>query len=85
MTLGKRLSFLRQSNNLTQSELSSRTFISRSRLSLYETDKREPDLQTLKQLAKFYHVTTDFLLGHEVTCDNEQLQTAYDISHNEQK
>lgn len=79
MTLGKRLSFLRQSNNLTQSELSARTFISRSRLSLYETDKREPDLQTLKQLAAFYQVTTDFLLGHEAASDNERLQTAYDI------
>lgn len=80
MTLGQRLSLLRQNENLTQGELSKLTFISRSRLSLYETDKREPDLQTLKQLASFYRVTTDYLLGHEQTSkENAISQEAYDI------
>lgn len=65
MSLGKRLAFLRRNRKLTQSELASRTFISRSRLALYETDRREPDLQTLKQLANFYDVTTDYLLENE--------------------
>lgn len=80
MTLGKRLAFLRQSRDLTQSELAALTFISRSRLALYETDKRAPDLQTLKQLAKFYDVTTDYLLENDTEIlSNDAAKKAYDI------
>lgn len=63
MTFGERLADLRTEKKLTQTELANQTSISRSRLSLYETDKREPDLQTLVQLANFFDVSTDYLLG----------------------
>lgn len=63
MTFGKRLASLREGKKLTQIELANLTSISRSRLSLYETDKREPDLQTVKQLANFFGITVDELLG----------------------
>jgi len=67
MSLGERLAALRESRTLTQKELAQLTKISRSRLSLYETDKREPDLQTLKQLADFFNVTIDYLVGRNTT------------------
>jgi transcriptional regulator with XRE-family HTH domain len=63
MTFGKRLSVLREQKKITQSELAKLTDISRSRLSLYETNKREPDFETLKQLSDFFNVSTDYLLG----------------------
>ena len=63
MTLGERLARLRKEKKLTQMELANQASISRSRLSLYETDRREPDLQTLIQLANFFGVSTDYLLG----------------------
>lgn len=63
MTFGKRLSVLREQKKITQSELAKLTDISRSRLSLYETNKREPDFDTLKQLSDFFNVSTDYLLG----------------------
>ena len=63
MNLGERLATLREGKSLTQNELAQLTKISRSRLSLYETNKREPDLETIKQIANFFEVTTDYLLG----------------------
>lgn len=65
MTFGERLAQLREEKNLTQKELAALTSISRSRLSLYEIDKREPDNSTLILLADFFNVTVDYLLGRE--------------------
>ncbi len=76
MTFGERLAYLRESQKLTQVELANLTLISRSRLSLYETDKREPDLQTVKQLADFFGVTTDYLLGRLDNSPVHALSTA---------
>ena len=67
MSFGERLAALREGKTLTQNELAQLTKISRSRLSLYETNKREPDLQTTKQLADFFNVTIDFLVGRDNT------------------
>lgn len=64
MTFGERLAMLREAKKITQVELAELTKISRSRISLYEIDKREPDIETIKQLADFFGVTTDYLLGH---------------------
>jgi transcriptional regulator with XRE-family HTH domain len=63
MSLGKRIATLRAKKKLTQNELADLTGISRSRLSLYEIDKREPDADTIKQIAVFFGITTDYLLG----------------------
>ena len=65
MTLGERLAQLREEKRLTQKDLAALTSISRSRLSLYEIDKREPDNTTLIALADFFNVTVDYLLGRE--------------------
>ncbi len=37
--------------------------MTQQRISAYEKGKREPDIETIKQLANFFGVTTDFLLG----------------------
>ena len=48
---------------MTQDTLSKELKISRASLALYETDKRNPDNDTLKCFASYFNVTTDFLLG----------------------
>lgn len=75
MSFGERLSFLRENKKLTQNELAEATNISRSRLSLYEIDKREPDIDTIKQLANFFNVTTDYLLGQTDDPQSQKIQT----------
>lgn len=77
MTFGKRIAMLREHRNLTQAELATLTNISRSRLSLYETDKREPDFDTLSRLSDFFDVTTDYLLGRTDTPNPVQTIAAH--------
>ncbi|MPW26432.1 helix-turn-helix domain-containing protein [Alkalibaculum sp. M08DMB] len=47
----------------SQEEISEQLGISRARYSHYETDRREPDIETLKLLSDFYKVSIDYLLG----------------------
>lgn len=61
--LGKRIAKLRQDKKLTQEELAEALQITRSALSLYELDKREPDIRTLSKIADFFDVTIDYLFG----------------------
>ncbi len=60
---GKRIVSLRKSKKMTQEELATALGISRSALSLYEIEKREPDTETLLKIASYFEVSADFLLG----------------------
>jgi transcriptional regulator with XRE-family HTH domain len=69
MTLGDRLSYLRENKGLTQPELAGLVKLSRSSLSHYETSRREPNFATLIRLADFFGVSTDYLVtGKTVSC-----------------
>lgn len=63
MSLGRRLALLRVTNGLTQNQVAKHICISRSRYSHYETDRSEPDLNVLKDLATLFRVPADYLLG----------------------
>lgn len=62
--LGKRLRLLREELNLKQTELAEQLKINRVTYNRYETGEREPDLETLKKIANFFNVSTDYLLGN---------------------
>jgi len=61
--IGTRLKKLRKDMNLTQAELSHGLSISRSSLSLYEINKREPDRETMNKIADYFKVSLDYLYG----------------------
>jgi transcriptional regulator with XRE-family HTH domain len=63
MKYGQRISLLREEKQLTQEELAERIGISRAALSHYENNRREPDFETLKDIADFFYVNVDYLLG----------------------
>ncbi|MCX8047296.1 MAG: helix-turn-helix transcriptional regulator [Anoxybacillus gonensis] len=80
MTFGKRLRFLRKRRNLTQKDLADRFNVGESTIGMYERDEREPSFEFVKQLADFFNVTTDYLLGrtddpNPPESDNEELGT----------
>jgi transcriptional regulator with XRE-family HTH domain len=54
---------------MSQEELAGKLNITRASLSHYETDRREPDFETLMKIADFFHVSVDYLMGRT---DNEQ-------------
>lgn len=62
---GQRIVELRKRQGLTQAELAKTIGISRSALSLYEIEKREPDIETLGKLATLFNVPVGYILGNE--------------------
>ncbi len=62
-TLGKRIQMLRNACGLTQDELASDLFVSRTGVSNYETNKRTPDIAMLRKLCEKFGVSMNFLLG----------------------
>ena len=59
-----KLKELRKQNNITMKELGKKLNLAESTISLYENGKREPDLQTLTNIADIFNVTIDYLLGN---------------------
>ena len=60
---GDLLSELRHDRKLTQAGLAKEIFVTPGTISNYESNVHYPDVEKLKQLADFFDVTTDYLLG----------------------
>ena|SRR5690554_6452104 len=63
MSYGKRLATLRKKRNLSQEALCEKIGLVRSTYARYETEKTQPDFDTLEKLASFYDVSIDYILG----------------------
>ncbi|MBR4895688.1 MAG: helix-turn-helix domain-containing protein [Clostridia bacterium] len=72
-----RLVKLRKERKLTQAELAKALNVTQSAIGNWELGKREPDYTTLAQIADFYHVTIDYLLGR--SDDSEVLSGFYPV------
>jgi len=72
MKLGETLKILLEQHNISQKKLAADLFLTPSTLGNYVQSTREPDYNTLIKIADYFHVTTDFLLGH--TIDNDLTQ-----------
>jgi len=61
---GYRLKSLRKNIGKTQEEVAAGLGVTRGAYSHFENDRNEPDYETLRKLAEYFHVSTDYLLGH---------------------
>ncbi len=59
---GTRLKELRLEKELSQRKLGEKLNVSNQTISFWEIGKREPDLDTLVKIAKFFEVSIEFLL-----------------------
>ena len=59
----ERFRYLRKSKNLAQSQLANLIGVDRSTISSYESNIRQPSLDTLSRIADVFGVSTDYLLG----------------------
>ena len=76
LTIQEKLKDLRVENGLSLEQLADATGISKSALSAYEVDEnREISSYNLRILAKFYNVTSDYLLGLTETRQPSPLST----------
>lgn len=69
---------LRKKRGLSQSAVAGFLGISRQNYSFYENNQRDPNTETVKALAEFFGVSTDYLLGHKLPdnmeCKDTKLQ-----------
>ncbi len=56
---------LRQQAKKSQKEVADFLNMSQTGYSGYETGRTDPDIETLKKLAEYFHTTIDNLVGHE--------------------
>lgn len=61
--LGERIKRLRLEKGITQEQLGNVLNKTKNSISQYESNKREPDLQTLKEISVFFDVSIDYLLS----------------------
>lgn len=61
--IGNQIKKLRQENKLLQKDLAEELDLTQQTISLYESNKREPDSETLQKIAQYFDVSVDYLLG----------------------
>ena len=65
MSIGKIITSLRKEKGLSQVELAASLNLDKSTIAKYETDKILPSIPMLIKIARFFEVSTDYLLGLE--------------------
>ncbi len=65
MEFNEKLQELRKQKGLTQEELAQQLFVSRTAVSKWESGRGYPNIDSLKQIAKFFSITIDELLSTE--------------------
>ena len=60
-----KLKQLREENNISQTEIANYLNIKQNTYSQYETGKRQLSIEMLIKIAKFYKVSTDYILDLE--------------------
>jgi transcriptional regulator with XRE-family HTH domain len=73
-----RLKELRKKAELTQRELAGLLGVAQNTISQWELGEREPDNDTLKSLAKFFGVSTDYLLNDNNLASDDTKQHVND-------
>ncbi len=74
MTFGKIIKELRRKADMTQEGLAEALNISAQAISRWENDLAMPDISLLPVLANLFDVTTDYLLGVDITRKEERIQ-----------
>ena len=71
--IGERLKQLRIKNGLKQQELANMFGLSSGTISFYDSEQRKPDIDFIVAVAKYFDVSTDYLLGLTNATDKENI------------
>jgi len=63
MSFSQRLKKLRKEKGYTQQELANKLNKSKSTISSYESGRRNPDINVIRDIANFFNVSADYLIG----------------------
>ncbi len=64
VNMGTKLRGLRMANHLSQAQVAERLGVTKTLISSYENDLRQPSYEYLLKLSRLFKVTTDWLLGN---------------------
>ncbi len=81
MELGNILAQLRKQKKLSQRNFAEVIGVSNGAVAMWETNKRQPDLEMLKKIATFYDVSSDYILG--ITQSDYNTQSNYPLEKSE--
>lgn len=71
MDLGRTLADLRNLKGLNQRDFAKALGVSNGAVAMWETNKRQPDLDMLKKIADYFNVSVDFIMGNEKSGGND--------------
>lgn len=77
ITLAENLLKLRHNRKITQDELANFLGITKASVSKWETNQSFPDIMLLPQIATYFDVSIDELLGYKPQLSPEQIRTKY--------
>lgn len=77
LNIGKNIIRLRHKKQITQEQLADFIGVTKASVSKWETGQSTPDIILLPQLATYFDITVDELLGYEPQLGNEQIQKIY--------
>ena len=77
LKLAENIIQLRHEKKITQEQLADFVGVTKASVSKWETKQSMPDILLLPQLAAFFDVTIDELLGYEPQLSKEQIQKIY--------
>ena len=72
MTLGQKIKKLRNDKGLTQKDLADQVHVTFQTVSKWEKDENEPDVSTLREIAKLFGVTVDYLINEDEEVDIQE-------------
>jgi transcriptional regulator with XRE-family HTH domain len=68
--IGKNIRHLRMLKEISQEKLAADLDLSRSKISAYEEERSEPNIETLIKLSKYFHIATDALIKADLGRSN---------------
>ena len=78
LKIAENIVYLRKKKGITQDELASFLGVTKASVSKWENGQSIPDILLLPELATFFDVTVDWLLGYEPQLSKEQIQKQYE-------
>ena len=81
MELHEKLQALRKQKGMTQEELASKLFVSRTAVSKWESGRGYPEIESLKRIAVEFSVTVDALLSPDELLTIAEENTKKDRNH----
>ena len=71
----EKLKMLRKEKNITQEEFAKALEVTKGAVAMWETDKRTPEVDTLKKIADYFQVSVDYLIGNKYENAIEELNS----------